>query len=45
PGRDADLVGRVEIRVPSRPGLALKRKAKEFDEESGDFVADLAQER
>ncbi|MCH4210017.1 DnaJ C-terminal domain-containing protein [Bifidobacterium sp.] len=45
PGRGGDLVGRVEIRVPSKPGMALKRKAKEFDEESGDFLDELAQER
>ncbi|MCI1223664.1 MAG: DnaJ domain-containing protein [Bifidobacterium subtile] len=45
PGRGGDLVGRIEIRVPSKPGMALKRKAKEFDEESGDFLDELAQER
>jgi molecular chaperone DnaJ len=45
PGRGGDLVGRIEIRVPSKPSAALKRKAKEFDEESGEFLDELAQER
>ena len=29
-----DLIGRVEIRVPAKPGMGLKRAAKEFDKES-----------
>ncbi|WEV72352.1 DnaJ C-terminal domain-containing protein [Bifidobacterium sp. ESL0790] len=45
PGRDGDLVGRVEIRVPSRPTMAQKRDAKEFDKNSGEFVDEVAQER
>lgn len=45
PGRGGDLIGRVEIHVPAKPGLGLKHKAKEFDQESGDFLDNLAQER
>lgn len=40
-----DLIGRVEIRVPAKPGLGLKRAAKDFDKESGSFPGDLAAER
>lgn len=40
-----DLVGRVEIRVPSKPGMGLKRAAKDFDKESGDFADQLAVQR
>ncbi|MBW3092083.1 DnaJ domain-containing protein [Bifidobacterium sp. 82T10] len=40
-----DLIGRVQIHVPSKPGLGLKHAAKEFDKASGDFVAELAQQR
>ncbi|MBM6700053.1 DnaJ domain-containing protein [Bifidobacterium pullorum subsp. saeculare] len=40
-----DLVGRVEIHVPAKPGIGLKRAAKDFDKESGSFPADLAAER
>ncbi len=31
PGRDGDLVGRVQIQVPAKPGLGIKHAAKEFD--------------
>lgn len=40
-----DLIGRVEIRVPAKPGLGLKHAAKEFDKASGDFAERVAQER
>ena len=40
-----DLIGRVEIRVPAKPGMGLKRAAKEFDKESGGFAEDLAVQR
>ncbi|OZG65644.1 DnaJ C-terminal domain-containing protein [Bifidobacterium eulemuris] len=39
--RSGDLIGRVEIHVPAKPGLGLKRAAKEFDKESGDFADTL----
>lgn len=45
PRGDGDLIGRVEIRIPDRPGLAVKRAAKEFDKACGDFVDELAKER
>lgn len=45
PGRDGDLVGRVEIRVPSRPTMAQKHDAKEFDKNSGEFADKVAKER
>ncbi|WEV42065.1 DnaJ domain-containing protein [Bifidobacterium sp. ESL0682] len=45
PGRDGDLVGRVVIRVPSRPSMAQKHDAKEFDKNSGEFVDEVAKER
>ncbi|PWG66027.1 DnaJ C-terminal domain-containing protein [Bifidobacterium callitrichidarum] len=34
-----DLVGRVQIMVPAKPGLMLKHAAKEFDEKAGDYLA------
>lgn len=37
-----DLIGRVEIHVPAKPGLALKRAAKEFDKASDGFDEVLA---
>ena len=40
-----DLIGRVEIRVPAKPGMGLKRAAKEFDKESGGFADELASQR
>lgn len=40
-----DLVGRVQIRVPAKPGMGLKHAAKEFDRTSGDFAAQVAAER
>ena len=40
-----DLIGRVEIHVPAKPGMGLKRAAKEFDKESGGFAEDLAVQR
>ena len=40
-----DLVGRVQIRIPAKPGLALKHAAKEFDKASGDFADAIAGER
>ncbi|MDF7665824.1 DnaJ C-terminal domain-containing protein [Bifidobacterium sp. ESL0745] len=45
PGRDGDLVGRIEIRVPSRPTMAQKHDAKEFDKNSAEFVDEVAKER
>ena len=45
PGRDGDLVGRVQIQVPAKPGLGIKHAAKEFDSATGDFVDQLAEER
>jgi molecular chaperone DnaJ len=45
PGRDGDLVARLQIRVPSRPGMAVKRAAKEFDAACGDFAQELERER
>lgn len=45
PRGDGDLIGRVEIRIPDRPGLAVKRAAKELDKACGDFVDELAKER
>lgn len=44
PRGDGDLIGRVEIRIPDRPGLAVKRAAKEFDKACGDFADELAKE-
>ncbi|MBT1179606.1 DnaJ C-terminal domain-containing protein [Bifidobacterium vespertilionis] len=40
-----DLVGRVMIHVPAKPGLVLKHAAKEFGKACGDFAAELAAER
>ncbi|KFI88254.1 DnaJ-class molecular chaperone [Bifidobacterium reuteri DSM 23975] len=34
-----DLIGRVQIMVPAKPGLMLKHVAKEFDEKAGDYLA------
>ncbi|MBW3089919.1 DnaJ C-terminal domain-containing protein [Bifidobacterium miconisargentati] len=34
-----DLIGRVQIMVPAKPGLMLKHAAKEFDEKAGDYLA------
>ena len=45
PGRDGNLVGRVQIRVPKKPGASSKRLAKELDESFGDFATQLADER
>ena len=33
-----DLIGRVQIMVPAKPGLMLKHVAKEFDEKAGDYL-------
>ena len=33
-----DLVGRVSIQVPAKPGLGVKRAAKEFDKAAGEYV-------
>ncbi|NEG55229.1 DnaJ C-terminal domain-containing protein [Bifidobacterium platyrrhinorum] len=33
-----DLVGRVMIQVPAKPGLGVKHAAKEFDKAAGDYV-------
>lgn len=45
PGHDGDLVARVQIQVPSKPGLGVKHAAKEFDSATGDFVDKLAEGR
>ncbi|WP_137655134.1 DnaJ C-terminal domain-containing protein [Bifidobacterium moukalabense] len=45
PRSNGDLIGRVEIRIPDKPGLAVKRAAKEFDKACGDFADGLAKER
>ena len=42
---NGDLVGRVQIRIPDKPGLKVKHAAKEFDKECGDFADELAKER
>ena len=34
-----DLIGRVQIMVPAKPGLAVKLAAKEFDEKAGDYLS------
>ena len=34
-----DLVGRVMIQVPAKPGLGVKHAAKEFDKAAGEYVA------
>ena len=34
-----DLIGRVQIMVPAKPGLAVKHAAKEFDEKAGDYLS------
>lgn len=44
-GSAGDLVGRVQIRVPDRPGMGGKRIAKEFDKETRDFADSVAAER
>ncbi|KFI96836.1 DnaJ C-terminal domain-containing protein [Bifidobacterium stellenboschense] len=33
-----DLVGRVMIQVPAKPGLGVKHAAKEFDKAAGDYI-------
>ncbi|PJM78415.1 DnaJ C-terminal domain-containing protein [Bifidobacterium scaligerum] len=33
-----DLIGRVQIMVPAKPGLAVKHVAKEFDAKAGDYL-------
>lgn len=40
-----DLIGRVQIHVPAKPGLGVKHAAKEFDKASGDFATELAAQR
>ena len=45
PGRHGDLVGRVEIHVPDKPSMAMKKAAKVFDEATGDFVSQLGEQR
>ena len=45
PGSDGHLIGRVQIRVPKRPGASSKRLAKELDESFGEFATQLANER
>ena len=42
---EGDLVGRVEIRIPDKPGLIVRHAAKEFDKACGDFADELAKER
>lgn len=44
-GHAGDLIGRIAIRVPGKPGLGLKHAAKEFDKANGDFAEQIAQER
>lgn len=44
-GRHGDLVGRIEICVPSKPTLGQKHDAKEFDKHSGEFVDEVAKKR
>ena len=34
-----DLIGRGQIMVPAKPGLAVKHAAKEFDEKAGDYLS------
>ncbi len=45
PRGNGDLIGRVEIRVPDKPGLGVKRAAKKFDDACGNFADELAKER
>ncbi len=45
PRGDGDLIGRVEIHVPSKPELGVKHAAKKFDDACGDFADELAKER
>lgn len=33
-----NLVGRVMIKVPAKPGLGVKHLAKEFDDKAGDYI-------
>ncbi|MBW3081322.1 DnaJ C-terminal domain-containing protein [Bifidobacterium saguinibicoloris] len=33
-----DLIGRVMIQVPAKPGLGVKHAAKEFDKAAGDYL-------
>lgn len=33
-----NLVGRVQIMVPAKPGMGVKHIAKEFDDKAGDYV-------
>ena len=42
---NGDLVGRVQIRIPDKPGLKVTHAATEFDKECGDFADELAKER
>jgi molecular chaperone DnaJ len=37
--QSGDLIGRVQIMVPTKPGIAIKRAAKEFDDKAGDYLA------
>ena len=45
PGRDGNLVGRVQIRVPKKTSASSKRLVKELDESFGEFTKQLASER
>ncbi|KAB7789623.1 DnaJ C-terminal domain-containing protein [Bifidobacterium leontopitheci] len=40
-----DLIGRVQIQVPAKPGLGVKHAAKEFDKAAGDYTEQVASER
>ena len=33
-----DLIGRVQIMVPAKPGLGVKHAAKEFDDKAGNYL-------
>lgn len=43
--KKGDLVGVVQIRVPSKPSSAEKKAAKAFDEACGDFATTLDKDR
>lgn len=45
PQGSGDLIGRIMVQVPAKPGMGLKHAAKEFDKESGGFADELAAQR
>lgn len=45
PGRGGDLIARIEIHVPAKPGLELKHAAKEFDRKNAEYTDEVAAAR